>query len=98
MPSQFNRIHRLVSASFINTAAIKLPEFGRPSVRPDISVELYHVRLAQTVERMRAEKLQVLLVYADREHSANMAYLTGFDPRFEEALLLLSAGGRSKLL
>lgn len=29
------------------------------------------------------------MVYADREHSANMAYLTGFDPRFEEALLLV---------
>ena len=30
-----------------------------------------------------------LVVYADREHSANLAYLTGFDPRFEEAMLVL---------
>jgi hypothetical protein len=30
------------------------------------------------------------MVYADREHFANMAYLTGFDPRFEEALLILT--------
>jgi Xaa-Pro aminopeptidase len=30
-----------------------------------------------------------LVVYADREHSANLAYLTGFDPRFEEAVLVL---------
>jgi hypothetical protein len=28
-------------------------------------------------------------VYADREHFANLSYLTGYDPRFEEALLLL---------
>ncbi|MDX2270171.1 MAG: hypothetical protein NW208_18870 [Bryobacter sp.] len=31
-----------------------------------------------------------LVVYADREHFANLAWLTGFDPRFEEALLILS--------
>jgi Xaa-Pro aminopeptidase len=30
-----------------------------------------------------------LVVYGDREHFANIAYLTGFDPRFEEALLIL---------
>jgi len=49
-------------------------------------------------ERMRAGKLDFLIVYGDREHFANLAYLTGFDPRFEEALLLLSADGRRKLL
>ncbi|MFO1500756.1 MAG: hypothetical protein U1G07_20615 [Verrucomicrobiota bacterium] len=42
--------------------------------------------------------MDTLLVYADREHSANLSYLTGFDPRFEEALLLLSSEGRRKLL
>jgi hypothetical protein len=30
------------------------------------------------------------IVYGDREHFANLAYLTGFDPRFEEALLIIS--------
>jgi hypothetical protein len=30
-------------------------------------------------------------VYADREHSANLSFLTGFDPRFEEAILVLGA-------
>ena len=30
-----------------------------------------------------------LVVYADREHSANLSFLTGFDPRFEEALLVI---------
>jgi Xaa-Pro aminopeptidase len=29
------------------------------------------------------------VVYADREHSANLSYLSGFDPRFEEAVLVL---------
>jgi hypothetical protein len=30
-----------------------------------------------------------LVVWGDREHSANIAYLTGFDPRFEEAVLVV---------
>ncbi len=65
---------------------------------PDIPTELYRARLARTADRLRAQKLDVLIVYADREHSANIAYLTGFDPRFEEALLLLSSDGRRKLV
>ena len=36
-----------------------------------------------------------LVVYADREHSANLAYLTGFDPRFEEAMLVVGADRRA---
>ena len=32
----------------------------------------------------------MLIVWGDREHSSNMAYLTGFDPRFEEALLIIT--------
>jgi hypothetical protein len=30
-----------------------------------------------------------VVIYADREHSANLSYLTGFDPRFEEAILVI---------
>jgi Xaa-Pro aminopeptidase len=37
-------------------------------------------------------------VYADREHSANLAWLTGFDPRFEEALLVVGPGGDPAML
>lgn len=33
--------------------------------------------------RASAEGYDALLVYVDREHFANLAYLTGFDPRFE---------------
>ncbi len=41
--------------------------------------------------RAKMEKLDIthIVVYADREHFANLAYLTGFDPRFEEALLIV---------
>ena len=56
---------------------------------PEIPASVYADRL----ERLRAARgrggYDVLVVYADREHSANLAYLTGFDPRFEEAMLVV---------
>lgn len=39
-----------------------------------------------------------IVVYADREHYANIHYLTGFDARFEEALLILRKDGNPKLV
>ncbi len=39
-----------------------------------------------------------LVVYGDREHYANLTYLIGFDPRFEEAVLILGVGDRRILL
>jgi Xaa-Pro aminopeptidase len=41
---------------------------------------------------MERRGLSHLIVYGDREHFANLAYLTGFDPRFEEAVLIISGG------
>jgi hypothetical protein len=37
-------------------------------------------------------------VWADREHSANLAYLSGFDPRFEEAVLVIGPAGEPAVL
>jgi hypothetical protein len=73
-------------------ARITLPDFGMPGERPEIQPATYLAR----VERLRARAgnagFDTIVVYADREHSASMAWLTGFDPRFEEAVLVLHAG------
>jgi len=82
----------------ISLAKIELPEFGVPETLPEISAAEYKARLDAVVERLRRAKLDVLIVYADREHAANMNYLTGFDPRFEEALLLLDTQDNRLLL
>lgn len=47
-------------------------------------------RLAALREAMARRELTHVVVYGDREHFANLAFLTGFDPRFEEALLVVS--------
>jgi hypothetical protein len=78
---------------------VELPSFGgEDEALPPLNVQEYQRRLAAATDRMRAIDLDTLAVYADREHLANMAFLTGFDPRFEEALLLLDGRGNRALL
>ena len=78
---------------------VELPDFGGlDEPLPPIPLSEYEQRLSAIVARMKEAHLDFLLVYADREHFANLAFLTGFDPRFEEALLLLDSAGRRWLL
>jgi hypothetical protein len=71
-------------------AEIHLPDFGRPEdERPEIPAGTYCRRVDALRERATARGYDRLVVYADREHSANLSFLTGFDPRFEEAILVL---------
>ena len=43
---------------------------------------------------MKQSGLDAMLVYGDREHFANLHYLTNYDPRFEEALLVVYPAGK----
>ncbi|CAN5272359.1 hypothetical protein BH10PSE9_BH10PSE9_00610 [soil metagenome] len=70
----------------------RLPEFGVTERRPELPREVYAGRLQRLRSRVDEAGLSALVVYADREHFANLAWLTGFDPRFEEALLVLTPG------
>ncbi len=74
----------------VELAEIALPEFGLPRVEPAIPAATYEARIVSARQRASDAGYDVLMVYADREHFANLAYLTGFDPRFEEALLILT--------
>lgn len=74
-------------------AEVTLPDFGMPEELPELDPSIYRARLDRLRSGMKAAGLDRLVVYADREHCANMAWLTGFDPRFEEALLVLAASG-----
>ena len=77
------------SSSAPRLGDITLPDFGMPDRMPAIPPEVYAARLDRLRERAAARGCDRVVVYADREHSANLAYLTGFDPRFEEALLIV---------
>lgn len=75
-----------------------LPDFGVPAARPELSRKLYAERLDALIRAKRAASIDALVIYADREHCANLAWLTGFDPRFEEALLIIAPGQTPTLL
>jgi hypothetical protein len=79
-------------------AEIVLPEFGMPTSEPRVPPATYADRLRRLRTAMDARGYDHLVVWADREHSANIAYLTGFDPRFEEAVLLVGAEGEPTIL
>jgi Xaa-Pro aminopeptidase len=74
-------------------AEVEVPDFGMPDVMPEIPPATYRDRVGRLRVRAGERGYDHLVVYADREHSANLAYLTGFDPRFEEAVLVLGATG-----
>jgi Xaa-Pro aminopeptidase len=79
----------------ITLRSVTIPDFGVPHARPVIPAEVYENRVDEAYRRAGADWF---VVYADREHLANMAFLTGFDPRFEEALLVLGKDRRRVLV
>lgn len=85
----------------VELAQLDLPDFGLPTVEPVIPAAHYRARLSRLVERAQTEGYDSFIVYGDREHFPNLAYLTGYDPRFEEALLIIDLkhyGTRKPLL
>ena len=79
-------------------AEITLPDFGMPDAEPLLPTTIFAERLGRLREAMARRGYDHLVVWADREHSANLAYLSGFDPRFEEAVLVVGASGDPAVL
>jgi hypothetical protein len=84
--------------SSIHLKEVTLPDFGTCEELIEIPAHQFEMRFQQTLQKMKEHSLDFLLVFADREHHANLTFLTNLDPRFEEALLLLDKNGKRKLL
>ncbi len=79
------RKHRLID--------IDWPDFGlavRPPVQP---AAVFSKRIHDLRSAMEGRGLTHIVVYADREHFANLTHLTNIDPRFEEILLIVADSG-----
>jgi hypothetical protein len=74
---------------------VPLPEVAAKPTAPETIPEVYARRCDDLYS---AAGTTWVAVYGDREHNANLLHLSGFDPRFEEALLLLGPGKRRVLL
>ncbi len=58
---------------------------------PEFSAEDYLQRIESLFEACKGE-YEYIVIYGDREHYTNTEYFTGYDPRFEESLLILCSG------
>ncbi|NLV74078.1 MAG: M24 family metallopeptidase [Chloroflexi bacterium] len=82
----------------------RLIETTWPDIRPlpeppaPLDTATYTARLDQLRAMMAPTGYTHLVIYGDREHFANLTYLTGFDPRFEEALLVLSGNDKPLII
>lgn len=78
---------------------LKWPDYGPAA---DFVPAATAAELEQNIERlrraMRHSGLTHAIVYGDREHFGNLHYLTGFDPRFEESLLIIKADDSTPLI
>jgi Xaa-Pro aminopeptidase len=77
---------------------IEWPEFGEGEPPPRPAVSEFETRIDAARSVMERLSLTHLVVYGDREHFANLAHLTGFDPRFEEAVLIITRQGSPLLV
>ena len=70
----------------IKLRPVKIPNFGISLKQPQIPGVVFEARARAALAMAGTDWL---VVYADREHFSSIAFLTGFEPRFEEAFLLL---------
>ena len=86
-----------------NTATVYLkeiewPEFGNASPLLYPPADELRERIERCRAMMKTKDLSHLVVYGDKEHFASLMYLVHFDPRFEEALLIIGTSGNPLLL
>lgn len=77
----------------ITYGKVQNPKMNQYDTPVELDVRTMEEHRDKVLRKIEQKKLDALIIYADREHGANFAYLTGFEPRFEEALLILHRSG-----
>lgn len=73
----------------VNLCKIVDPNLEASQEWPELPVEVYHGRLSRLHQRMEERQFEAAVIYGDREHAANFSWLTGIEPRFEEAIAVV---------
>lgn len=83
----------MIQAKDLDYRRVELPSIGYPPVKPRIPKEVFETRLKKLLNAMESKGLDAVAIYADREHYHSFKFYVGFDPRFEEALLVIHKDG-----
>ncbi len=71
-------------------ASVTLPDFGDPVFEPALPKSLYESRITRLRARAKSAGFDAVVIFGDREHVANISWATGYDPRFEEAICVVT--------
>lgn len=77
---------------------VKSPKLDCSNVPIKLTDDTINERYAKVISRMQENNYDILVIYADLEHGSNFEYLTGFLPRFEEALLVIHKNGNNYMI
>ena len=77
---------------------VKQPNLDCTNIPVQLSDETMKERIQKVLSKMEEEKYDTLVIYADLEHGNNFEYLTGFLPRFEEALLVINKDSKNYMI
>ncbi len=87
----------IFSAANVILEKITLPKLSLPAECPSVPDSRYAARLSALRTRMAEKELDFVVIYGDREHYSNFKYFVGFEPRFEEGLLVIPREGKAHL-
>lgn len=82
----------------VEFVAKPLPHYELPAEVPVLPGEIYRTRYQNLDSVRKRAGYDCFLIYGDREHAGNLAWLTGFAPRFEEALWIQGPSERPVLI
>lgn len=84
--------------SMIELKKIEVPK-EEPCLLPiGLTDDTIKQRYSKLLCKMKMAAYDALVIYADLEHGSNFEYLTGFLPRFEEALLIVYECGKAYMV
>lgn len=88
----------LIRAEQIEYVNLPFPLVENAAPTADLPDEIYSRRLEGLCKVLKEQQIDAVLIYADREHGANFGYMTGFEPRFEEACLAVHQDGKAYVM
>lgn len=83
----------MVTLDQVQFTKVASPEVSRPEAPVLISDKTYQLHFERLRKAMAEAGLDAVVIYADKEHGDNFYFFTGWEPRFEEAALVVRLAG-----